>query len=600
MSIVSQLLLIPLSFLCALFIRFEFQIPAVYFKVFLKTVGVLVLWRVGALYYFTLFRGLWRYVTISDVVEILKATVGSSALFIITLFLWKGHTLGGLPRSVLVLDWMLFTGGMLGIRFISRFYRESIRFHQTPASKIRKMLIIGVTDEGVRLAKDIQNNPLLSIKVSGFLSQSERKGKEKIIGIPILGQLKDLTLVLEKYSIDQVMIAAPDLPAKTMSSIIRKCERGSVACGILPATDELLDHLPRWRVLKHGVREVMGREVVNLTESPPRLDGEVAMVTGAAGSIGSELCRQLARIGPSRLLMLDQSESGLYELERELEQSRLAVELHTTICDITNVAKIRKVIEEAKPHSIFHAAAYKHVPLMEKDPLEAIATNVLGTYYLAKCARDNGVDRMLLVSTDKAVNPVSVMGKTKLAAERTISSLGPAGTSFMAVRFGNVLNSNGSVVPLFRRQVEMGGPVTVTDPEVTRYFMAIEEAVHLILHAGSMGRGNEIFMLDMGEPVKILDVAEQIIMLADLKPYKDIDIVFTGLRPGERLNEELYWFGEGIQPTSHPEIVVMRNGNHPLADLDAGIAALEKCCQMQDEKGALSLLDKLIAGTGAK
>lgn len=594
-----HLLAAAASYLFAFALVYDFAIPPAVMKVVLGTLPVIVACRVAGFLYFDLFRGLWRFVTMSDVLSILKANLTSSAMFAVTLFFILGHGLGGLPRSVLLLDWFLCTGLLVALRLASRLYRETFHIHQRPTREVSLAIIAGAGGAGFRLAQEVKNNPLLGLKVVGFLDDEPTKKGAALMGIPVLGRLRDLAEVANHAEISTVLVAMPSAPMDVQRWLQRECRSLDLSCRVLPSTQDIFGHLPLWSQMRElDPEEIMGRAAVRQRDEHFRLSslsGKVVLVSGAAGSIGSELCRQLARRDPRLLIMLDQNESGLYDLDQDMKFLAKDLPRQAVVCDVVDRHKVEAVFDRQRPDVIFHAAAYKHVPMMEAEPVEALAANLLGTYHLARAAAAVGAEKFVLISTDKAVNPVSVMGMTKFAAEKVVESFNGGGCAFVAVRFGNVINSNGSVVPLFRKQVEQGGPVTVTHPEVSRFFMSIAEAVHLVQAAADMGHGGEVFLLDMGQPVKIVDVARKIIAAADPIHAGRVEIVFTGLRPGEKLHEELYWQGEGVRPTPHPKIKALLCQRPDLAELERHIARIGEIKRRADDQMARQFLLDFVA-----
>lgn len=596
--IVLQLSAAVLSLYLAYLLRFDFRVPGAQQEVFWRVVWLLVACRAATLYYWKLFSGLWRYVTMDDVLLITKANIVSSLLFLGLLYMISGPGLGGLPRSVLVLDLVLYSGFLVGLRMLSRIYREYI--HETAWQKkdVSNVVVAGVNSMAIRMAREISSNPMLDLRVIGFIDENGHNKRSRVVNLPILGGMSQLEKVFDKNDVHMLLVAFDHITPREIKSIRNACDRCGVKCRVLPSTQDILESLPLFKQT-HELRpqEIMGRDLAvgrSDDNDPPDFSDKVVLVSGAAGSIGSELCRQLMRRKPRMLIMLDQSESGLYELDRELESHHPDSKRKMHVCDVTNAKKVEMLMQRWQPEAIYHAAAYKHVPLMEDEPVEALGVNVLGTRNLARAAAENGCKRFLFISTDKAVNPIAVMGLTKFAAEKVIFSVNGSDCKFMAVRFGNVINSNGSVVPLFRKQVEDGGPVTVTHPDVNRFFMAITEAVHLVLAAADMASGGETFLLDMGEPVKIIEVAKKVIAAAGLEPEKDIEIVFTGLRPGEKMEEILYWQGEGIQDTAHQKIKAMIQPKPDVEVISEWLKKFEHACDALDDKAAKSLLQEFV------
>lgn len=555
-----QLALVVVSYALSFFLRLDMDIGEVPTDLILKTLPLLVLLRLSTLVLFHLYQGLWRYVGMVDLVQIIKATTVSSLLFVgleIAIF-----GLEGFPRSVFLIDWAgnIFLLG--GIRLCVRMVRE--RFHpmRDRADPRQRMLIVGAGDAAASLCKQAQTSPTFGFKPVAFVDDDPRKTGNTILGVPVAGRCKDIARIAAEYRIDSAVIAIPSATSAQMRSLVEVCRRAELPFKVLPATSAILDGT----VSINRIREV---DPVDLLGRPPaKLDhsviqgsirGKRILITGAGGSVGSELTRQIVGLGPELLVLIDHAENSLFFLEAEIREQSPEVSVIARIADVTDQGGIARVMQEYRPHTVFHAAAHKHVPLMEHTPAEAVRNNVGGTYTVARCAQAAGVETFLMVSTDKAVNPTSVMGATKRLAEILMREMADSGsTRFVSVRFGNVLGSNGSVVPIFKQQITRGGPITVTHPDARRYFMSISEAAGLILQAAAVGTGSEIFVLDMGEPVRIVTLAETMISLSGLKPYEDVDIVFIGLRPGEKLSEDLHVEGETLRPTEYEKLLVLK------------------------------------------
>jgi FlaA1/EpsC-like NDP-sugar epimerase len=550
---------------------------------------------------FRLFQGLWRYVTLTDLWAIIKATTAGSVLFLLWLLLFYGHGLGGFPRSIIFLDWLLCIIFLLGLRLLSRIYREYRVRRLEPSVMGERTLIIGAGNRGVRLAKEMMLHGALGLKVVGFLDDEFAQFRPSVLGLPVFGAVSDLESIITTRQVTRVIATVPYLPFHEFKSLREICSRNGVIFQRLPSTGQILLNMPLSDQLTNdhqnnslGLADVQNGSIPFSPDSPWFLEEEVVLVTGAAGSIGSELCRQIANRGCRKLIMLDQNESGLFEINEEFKRCFPELINRCCVADIVEKSRLESLILQERPTTVFHAAAYKHVPLMEEHPLEAISTNVLGTYYLSRLCYKNGVNRFVFISTDKAVGPVSVMGKTKTLGEHIVMSLNGHHCRFSVVRFGNVVNSNGSVVPLFCRQVEEGGPVTVTHPEVTRFFMSIGEAVELVLASSRLSNGGEIFVLDMGDPVKIVDLARQIITKGGFVPDKDIEIKYVGLRKGEKMHEELYWDYEEITDTEIERIQYVKPSVVPLTTVESWSKKLIDVCQQGDERKARELLDEMV------
>ena len=597
--VITQLASVLAAYYLAFNFRFEFSLPDKEFNTFLLTVIPLIACRAISFGYFRLYSGMWRYVTLADLSAILKGCFSGSAIFVGFILLWKGHSLAGIPRSVLVLEPLLSVLILTAIRISIRIYREN--FHRpVQQASTRRALIVGAGNWAISLARFLLADPTLGVKLEGFLDDDKNKQGIRILGRPVLGAIEDLDDVVSKLNIGLVLVVMRNAPLKKIKDVQERCRLMKISCRILRSPEEIIAERQRLaHVAEVKPDQVMHREIISFPQTnglKKNADrrGKVVLVSGAAGSIGAELCRQIATQDPELLVMLDQNESGLYDIEQELSRRAPEVKTQSVLLDITNQAKVDWAMDKYRPGVVYHAAAYKHVPMMESESLEALTVNVLGSYYLGKAALRAGVERFVFVSTDKAVNPVSVMGMTKLMAERILLSLGNDRTKFAAVRFGNVLDSNGSVVPLFRRQIEEGGPVTVTHPDCSRFFMSLEEAVNLVMSAGGMGKGGEVFLLDMGKSVKIIDVALHVIGLAGLEPEGDIEIKYIGLRPGEKLHEELYWRGEGVKTTTHPRINYVQKEALPELVLQRWVQRCQEIMKDWDGEKVRQLLKEFV------
>jgi len=554
------------SYLLSVGVTYNFQYHLDTFtRYFLPLMPINVVIKTVVFGMFRLYRGWWRYVGLRDLLSVIAASYVSFVLFMVLYFagefahLWaRGVPVR--PQLVFILDWGLTIALVCGARVAVRLYREE--FRPIASGGPARVLIIGAGDAGEMTVREILRMPVERHRVVGFLDDDPSLRRARIHGVDVLGTTDEVGEICANHDIDEILIAIPDADRKELRKVVKACQGAAVRFRMVPGPDELI----RGDVAIHQLREVdigdlLGREEVALDAQTIALylESKRVMVTGAGGSIGSELCRQILRFGPKRLVLIEQAENNLFETERELRERHPDAELRSYIADVCDVHRVEQIFAAEAPEAVFHAAAHKHVPLMEQNPGEAVKNNILGTQSLAEAALARGCQKFVLISTDKAVNPSSVMGCTKRVAEMYIQQLGPDGpTQFVTVRFGNVLGSSGSVLPIFQRQIAAGGPVTVTHPEMVRYFMTIPEAAQLTLQAGAIGNGGEIFLLDMGEPVKILDLARELITLNGLRPDEDIDITFTGIRPGEKLFEELSIRGEDIAPTPHPKIGIWK------------------------------------------
>ncbi len=524
--------------------------------------------RLVAFGWFGLFRGLWRYVSLTDLWNLSLALVVGSLLFLPVVSV-LGFT--DFPRLVLVIEPLLCGALVGGIRFAIRTYREVFAPHREAG---RRVLIVGAGDAGEMLVREMRAHRHLGYKPVGFLDDDPRKHGTKIHGLPVLGAVAAVRAAVESTNAEEIVVAVPTASGEEYRRILDECDSTGVRLRRMPRRVADIVRLTELRDV--NFEDLLDRDPVEIDFEALRsaVQGRTVVVTGAGGSIGSELVRQLAPLEPRAIVAVDRAENALYYLEHDLAAHHPGAKLIARIADCQDRAALEAVFREFRPQFVLHAAAYKHVPLMEAHPVEAVRNNVGVTLALGELCLDYAVERCLLISSDKAVRPTSVMGATKRAAELALQSLPERGTHFMAVRFGNVLGSEGSVVPLFERQIREGGPVTVTHRDVVRYFMTIPEAVGLVLQAGVMGRGGEVFHLDMGRPVRVLELAERLIQLHGFRPYDDVEIRFIGLRPGEKMLEELLIEGENVCATGHPRVHVLRAGPPDRALLRARVEAL--------------------------
>ncbi|MCR4436303.1 MAG: nucleoside-diphosphate sugar epimerase/dehydratase [Clostridiales bacterium] len=506
--------------------------------------------------FFRLYSSLWKYASIYEMISIVGAAFVSNAIVLGFIFIARL----AVPRSIFIITIFIDTFLIGGVRFSYRIFRRLIRGEIIRFKGSKRVLIVGGGEAGAIIIKELNQHAELNSIPVAIIDDDKYKQGRKINGVPILGQRKDIVKVVEKKRIDEIIIAIPSANKKNINEIYDECAKTDCKVKILPSVSELIDESVIVQKIRDvNIEDLLGRDPIHLDvdEIASYLTGKVVLVTGGGGSIGSELCRQIAGYNPKQLIILDNYENNAYDIQNELLYSYPGLNLATVIANIREKHRMDRVFSKYKPDVVFHAAAHKHVPLMEANPTEAIKNNVFGTLNVAECADKYGVGRFVLISTDKAVNPTNIMGATKRMAEMIIQGINRhSKTEFVAVRFGNVLGSNGSVIPLFKRQIEQGGPVTVTHPEVIRYFMTIPEAVQLVIQAGAMAKGGEIFVLDMGQPVKIYDLAKNLIRLSGFEPDLDIKIEFTGLRPGEKLYEELLLAEEGMQATKNDKIFV--------------------------------------------
>ena len=557
--------LINLAFILAFFIRFEgsFFISALaqrYFDIYLTHFFTLTLMKIVVFYLVGLYRNLWKYASIYELMQVVIAAVLGNAAVIAYLTVIQSP----LPRGIYAIALMLDIGFIGGIRFAyraTRTLRKRNKDDKGSRKKVTKnILIVGAGEAGSMVIKELKNHHDLCAVPVAVIDDNDDKVGARISGVPVVGDRFYIRGAVEKYKIDEIIIAIPSMKRRDIKEIIEECNKTKAKLKIVPGLSELIDGEVKIQEIRDvKIDDLLGRETVKLDMEGIQgyLENKTVLVTGGGGSIGAELCRQIAALKPKKLLILDNYENNAYAIQNEVRYHYPEVDLFTIIATIREKDRLEKIFAEHRPDVVFHAAAHKHVPLMEASPEEAIKNNVFGTKNVAECADAFGVKRFVLISTDKAVNPTNIMGASKRVAEMVIQAMDKVSeTEFIAVRFGNVLGSNGSVIPLFKEQIENGGPVTVTHEEVTRFFMTIPEAVQLVLQTGSMAQGGEIFVLDMGEPVKIIDLARNLIRLSGFEPDVDIKIEVVGLRPGEKLYEELLLEGEGLENTCHEKIFV--------------------------------------------
>jgi FlaA1/EpsC-like NDP-sugar epimerase len=589
--------------------RFELSFGYAYIKQIQNLIIWIVPLKLIIFFSFGLYRGMWRYTSISDFWLLTKACL-LSTLLILAIILYVSR-FEGYSRVIFIADGFftfLLTGG---VRIIIRSYYAayvSPKIIQSPLSKmiLKKVLIIGAGAAGEKILREIFENYQLHYKVVGFIDDDPKKQGRSIHGIRVLGNVEKIVKILEKKDVQEILIAIPSASGDQIRNIVEACRNCNVSYKILPGIGELIDGRVSIKVLRDiNYEDLLGRPLVHLNIKDIRnyLDDKTVLITGCGGSIGSELCRQVIKFQPHSIILLDASEINLFNIQMEIQNEKYYRKSEAVLGHVQDKKLMEDVFKKFKPQVVFHAAAYKHVPMMEKNPWEAVFNNIIGSRVAMETSIKHHVERFVLVSTDKAVRPTNVMGASKRVAELIMQSLQGNGTRFMAVRFGNVVGSSGSVIPVFRRQIEQGGPVTVTHPDVNRYFMTIHEASQMILQAGTMGEGGEVFILRMGTPVKIADMARDLIRLSGKEPDMDIKIVFTGLRDGEKLYEELITVEEDILPTGHEKVMVLRsnrpfNGAKDLQEsrdiLGNKIAELMKDALRHDSRAIKKILKEIV------
>jgi len=595
---------IGFSLVWAFLLRFDFIIPGEEVRHLKIGVAIALIAKMAVFDFFGVHRSWWRFTGSTDVLKLFGANAGGSLLFIVATIAVVGKNF---PRSVYLIDFLLCVLISCGSRLSVRLYYESILPKMSSAKETKGLLIYGAGAAGLNLVREIRATPSLRYHIVGFLDDDQGKQNATLLGIQVLGRGRDAARIVEKYRhrskrVDEIVIALPSASGRQISEALANCRASGVPCKTIPSFGELLSGRVRLSQIREvAVENLLQREPVDLQLERIResIAGRAVMVTGAGGSIGSELCRQLVRFQPKCLVALDQAESDLFKIEMELtEGTHGCAAVCPVIGDIRNQARLETVVQQYGVTSIYHAAAYKHVPMMENNLLEAVSTNVLGLHNLVQVAVRNAVMSFVMISSDKAVNPTNIMGLTKRVAELIVSSMPipkqGVGTRFVSVRFGNVLGSNGSVVPIFRAQIAAGGPITVTHPDMKRYFMTIPEAVQLVLQAAIMGQGSEIFVLDMGEPVRILDLARNMIRLSGHEPDVEIPIRIVGMRPGEKLYEELSVATDKVRPTYHEKIMVFCGSTLEREAVDQWVAELRKLTAERNDASVLSHMTEIV------
>jgi FlaA1/EpsC-like NDP-sugar epimerase len=588
-----DLLMIPIAWLGAYWLRFNLEtIPESYLLQAIAMLPVVMLVHVSVFLYFGLYRGVWRFASVPDLLRIAKAVVVGMAISAVAIFMFTRMVY--VPRSVFPLSALLLMFLLGGPRFLYRWFKDR-KFYDLAG---KKALIVGAGQAGEMLVRDLLRHRQGQYRPVAFIDDDLRKHGREIHGVRVAGAIENIPRLVKKLNIDVVLIAVPSATSPQMRRIVDLCEPCGIPFRTLPRLEDLVSGQASIKEIRDvSIEDLLGRETVKLDWSSITngLRDTTVLVTGGGGSIGSELCRQIAGLQPARLIVFERSEFNLYTIDLELRRTFPELNLSTVLGDVCDSAGVNRLLKANRPDVIFHAAAYKHVPILEGQLREAVQNNVLGTWTVASLAGQHGCQAFVLISTDKAVNPANIMGASKRAAEICCQYFhGASSTRYLVVRFGNVLGSAGSVIPLFQQQIARGGPVTVTDPEVTRYFMTTAEAAQLILQSSVIGKGGEIFVLDMGEPVKISYLARQLILLSGKKPDDDIEIVYTGLRPGEKHYEELFHDEEAMVDTGHPKILLARSRTVEKEIVERAVSTLRQAIIDADDMKMKEILQALV------
>jgi FlaA1/EpsC-like NDP-sugar epimerase len=589
-----QIVVFGFSAAAGFLLRFDFTVPRNYWPYLAFALPVWVVVKIVVFRLLKLDRGLWRYVSVADVHRVALGNLVSSFVSCV-LILWLGPA--RFPRSIFVLDLMVCSMATLSLRLTARIVQETSIAAWSSRVADKNTLIYGAGDAGLALLKEIRNNPKLSYRVIGFVDDQPAKKDLRVAGVTVLGGGGEIGRLIQRHAVKTILIAIPSASGAEMTRILEQCHVAGVECKTMPGLGEMIENRGLLGQIREvAVEDLLGRNPVRLEENQIRgtIANKVVMVTGAAGSIGSELCRQIARFKPAGIVGFDNAESPLFEIEQEMRKTFPGIPFHPEIGSIQNRARLDEVLCRYRPLVLYHAAAFKHVPLMEAHVFEAIENNIFGTFNVADSAAEHGVEDMVMISSDKAVRPTNVMGTTKRIAELLLLALQNGRTKYVAVRFGNVLGSNGSVIPIFKKQIAAGGPVTVTHPEMRRFFMTIPEACQLVLQAAAIGKGGQICVLDMGHPVKIVDLARNLILLSGLRPDDDVRIEFTGMRPGEKLYEELSSLLEDTIPTVHEKIRIFVGNGMPEDDMLTWLETLRGICESRDAGRLVLALKEIV------
>jgi len=603
---IGDIALIIISVLGSFALRVDAEELKIYIQAVLLMCAVALIIKIPVYFYFGLYRRLWIYASTGELRLIAAAVTTASVLTsgVMTLLIVTDNVGRGMPRSALGIDWLLSLVLIGGSRFALRLLAEqSMAAHTNKKGK--RAIIIGAGDAGALVVRELQKSAQLNLIPIGFLDDDPAKQKHSIHGVTVIGVVTDLSTSIDLHRVDEVIIAIPSAPGQLVRMVNDVCRQKGITSRTMPGIYELIGgKVSVNRLREVDITDLLRREPIRVNDEAvgATLAGKRVLVTGAGGSIGRELCRQIARRNPSKLVLLGHGENSIFEVLLELREDYPDLELIPAIADIRNPQRLSQIFHEHQPQVVFHAAAHKHVPLMEANIVEAVTNNIIGTHNITQTALDHNVERFVLISTDKAVRPSSIYGATKRMAEMIVlNAAQESNRAFTVVRFGNVLGSRGSIIPTFKNQIARGGPVTITHPDMYRFFMTIPEAVYLVLQAASMEHGSETFVLNMGEPVRILDLAEDLIRLSGLEPHRDIEIMFTGIRPGEKLTEELWDESTPLLKTLHPDIFRLDNDASSLnASLSQTIEQFSRLSHSNDTEAIINLLDELIPGSSIR
>lgn len=602
MMIGLDISLINLSVLLAYLMRFVKSLPTGYIEFYIINMAVWVtITKLIVFYVMGLYRPIWKYAGLDDIITVFIAVCAANGIIIVAIYLLG---LTQVPRSIYLiatlLDFIFILGSRFSKRILNRFINKDISFYHQ--NKTKKVMIVGAGEAGGLLIQELRNYPKRGLLPVCIVDDNPIKKGRRVNGVPIVGNIYDIPYLVISKRIEKIIIAIPSIKKEALNNIIAQCKKTNCEVKILPFINQIqslkgdISSILLKRMRDIDIEDLLGRDTINLDnkDMDKYIKDKIVMITGGGGSIGSELCRQIAKYEPKQLIILDIYENNVYDIQNELKLKFPALQIKALIASVREKETIFSIFEKYKPNVVFHAAAHKHVPLMEDSPKEAIKNNVFGAFNVVQAAHKYNVERFVQISTDKAVNPTNVMGASKRLCEMITQTYAKkSSTRFVAVRFGNVLGSNGSVIPVFKRQIADGGPITVTHPDIIRYFMTIPEAVQLVLEAGGMANGGEIFVLDMGEPVKIDKLARDLIKLSGFEPDEDIKIIYTGLRPGEKLYEELLMAEEGIDSTTHDKIYIAKPMNITVEELNIKLEMLEEALKGSDED-ILKCLQKVV------